>query len=49
MQIANFFNHFAFKVDLDSVRPTVEARTTDKPERGSTYDPMRRKLELVEG
>ncbi|KEY71582.1 hypothetical protein S7711_06043 [Stachybotrys chartarum IBT 7711] len=47
--IANFFNHFAFKVDLDSVKPTSEARTTDKPERGSTYDPMRRKLELVEG
>lgn len=38
----------AFNVDLDSVKPLQDARTTDKASRGADYDPMRRKLAIVQ-
>ncbi|POR34299.1 Putative esterase [Tolypocladium paradoxum] len=46
--IGNFLNHMAFNVDLDSVAPLQDPRTTDKPSRGASYDPMRRKLAIEE-
>ncbi|KAL3957554.1 hypothetical protein ACCO45_008132 [Purpureocillium lilacinum] len=46
--IGNFLNHMAFNVDLDSVKPLQDARTTDKASRGADYDPMRRKLAIVQ-
>ena len=48
LQIGNFLNHMAFNVDLDSVTPLQNPRTTNKPSRGADYDPMRRKLAIEE-
>lgn len=42
-----FLNELAFNTDLASLEPTQEEATTTKLARGSTYDPMRRKLAVV--
>jgi hypothetical protein len=45
LQITNFFNHMAFKVDLES----VEQVTTENPSHGyapTHYDPMRRRMHV---
>ncbi|KAJ2894111.1 uncharacterized protein MKZ38_007924 [Zalerion maritima] len=46
--ICNFFNRMAFEVDLDAISPQLAARITDRPNRGSHFDPMRRRLTIKE-
>lgn len=46
VQVANFLNHLAFNVDLSSVEPSEEARTSGNDARQTLYDPMRRKLAM---
>ncbi|TWU72272.1 hypothetical protein ED733_002598 [Metarhizium rileyi] len=45
--VCNFLNHLAFKADLDSVTPSREA-TPENPKHGADYNPMRRKLQIME-
>ncbi|RYP85476.1 hypothetical protein DL770_005034 [Monosporascus sp. CRB-9-2] len=43
--VTNFFNHMAFEVDLDSIKPEADG----KPELGTSstqFDPMRRKMHV---
>jgi hypothetical protein len=38
----------AFEMDLESIQPQSYERTVVKPQRGAQYDPMRRKLDIVD-
>jgi uncharacterized protein len=44
--ICNFLNHMALKVDLDSVAPQLAGRTVGA--KGAQFDPMRRKMEIID-
>lgn len=46
--ICNFLNHMISKIDLESLKPQSFDRTVDVPKRGAHFDPMRRKLEIIE-
>ncbi|QLI65538.1 uncharacterized protein G6M90_00g003590 [Metarhizium brunneum] len=45
--ICNFLNHLAFKADLDSITPS-RVPTPENPKHGADYNPMRRKLQILE-
>lgn len=45
--IPNWFNYLAFNVDLDSIHPAEDPRTSENMSRGASYDPLRRKLGLT--
>ncbi|KAG5933145.1 hypothetical protein E4U53_001078 [Claviceps sorghi] len=44
--VCNFLNHLAFKVDMDSLKPSSESAVPENPSHGADFDPMRRKLEI---
>ncbi|KAG6009672.1 hypothetical protein E4U21_001736 [Claviceps maximensis] len=44
--VCNFLNHIAFKVDMDSLKPSAEPVVTENPSHGAYFDPMRRRLEI---
>ncbi|KAG6039878.1 hypothetical protein E4U41_001878 [Claviceps citrina] len=46
--VCNFLNHLAFKVDLDSLKPSSESVVQQSPFHSAIYKPMRRKLEVYE-
>ncbi|KAF4970598.1 hypothetical protein FSARC_2379 [Fusarium sarcochroum] len=45
--VANFFNHLAFKTDLDSLKPQANPNNSALTN-GHGYSPMRRKMVIVE-
>ncbi|KAG5994718.1 hypothetical protein E4U52_000841 [Claviceps spartinae] len=44
--VCNFLNHLAFKVDLDSLKPSPEPAVPEDPSHGAVFKPMQRKLEI---
>lgn len=47
-QVCNFFNYMAFELDIESVKPMTDDTDSDLPLRGSNFDPMRRKMLVVQ-
>ncbi|KAK0383814.1 hypothetical protein NLU13_9725 [Sarocladium strictum] len=46
--VCNFFNYMAFELDIESVKPMTDDTDSDLPLRGSNFDPMRRKMLVVQ-
>ncbi|KAH8176953.1 alpha/beta hydrolase fold domain-containing protein [Sarocladium implicatum] len=46
--VCNFFNYMAFETDVESIKPMKEAGRDDLPLSGSNFDPMRRKMLVVQ-
>lgn len=47
-QVCNFLNHMAFELDIQSVKPMTDDTNDALPVTGSDYNPMRRKLLMVQ-
>jgi hypothetical protein len=47
-QIANFLKYMATKINLDSIKPAANGHKLDGPKAKTLFEPLRRKLTILD-